>query len=579
MSKKQWLGLLFSLGLAGCSGGSTGGPAAGTGGSATGGGGATGSGGVTAGSGGIATGDGGHVAGGSGPGGSGVGGMAGTGGAILPADCRQAACPAGYYCNLGNGSCEVGCGTDPDCASAPNQACDIATHRCQCKTGFHTCGGSCVSSSSPSSCGTSCNACPTDPAGTATCDGTACGLTCNTGSIKCGGVCVACADAHGTASCSATNTCSLRCQSGYNLCGDRCAAATDPTACGTSCTVCPARANEVAMCQQGTCATACAAGATVCKGRCATGTCTWTAHPLNGSSYSHGLDVDASDIVHAATVYNGAVSYYRVSGAGALVPEAVTASGCSGSSNYGEPLLVTADGSGKARIICPHSNTFMAWAWNGSSWGMSTIYSSAGGSGSSGAIGTLDRIAFGWNGSNPTFSLQYAELANGRWTVRQVAADVSGAAALSGVPGATRLAWILAYEQTTLDLATQAGTTFGTPQVLTRMGDSFAFDPSGNIVGVDRNLVLHTYRSGAWVNETITTATTLGVDLAIDASGTPHVAWSDSAGAHLATRINGTWSLERIATTPNTGIQVVVGPTGKVAIATAVAPSPFAVYE
>ena len=78
---------------------------------------------------------------------------------------------------------------------------------------------------------------------------------------------------------------------------------------------------------------------------------------------------------------------------------------------------------------------------------------------------------------------------------------------------------------------------------------------------------------------TITTATTLGVDLAIDASGTPHVAWSDSAGAHLATRINGTWSLERIATTPNTGIQVVVGPTGKVAIATAVAPSPFAVYE
>ena len=163
--------------------------------------------------------------------------------------------------------------------------------------------------------------------------------------------------------------------------------------------------------------------------------------------------------------------------------------------------------------------------------------------------------------------------------MRQVAADVSGGAALGGVTGATRLAWILAYEQTTLDVATQAGTVFGTPQVLTRMGDAFAFDPSGNLVGVDRNLVLHTYRSGAWVNETITTATNVSVDLAIDASGTPHVAWSDSAGAHLATRINGTWSLERVATTPTTGIQVVVGPTGKVAVAVAVAPSPFAVYE
>jgi hypothetical protein len=50
-----------------------------------------------------------------------------------------------------------------------------------CPSGSHSCGGSCVSDSSPNSCGTSCTPCPTDPHGAATCTNGACGITCDSG--------------------------------------------------------------------------------------------------------------------------------------------------------------------------------------------------------------------------------------------------------------------------------------------------------------------------------------------------------------------------------------------------------------
>lgn len=52
-----------------------------------------------------------------------------------------------------------------------------------CVSGYHNCSSACLSNTSTSSCGASCTACP-GPAlgpGTATCDGTSCGLSCASG--------------------------------------------------------------------------------------------------------------------------------------------------------------------------------------------------------------------------------------------------------------------------------------------------------------------------------------------------------------------------------------------------------------
>jgi hypothetical protein len=58
-----------------------------------------------------------------------------------------------------------------------------------CATGFHRCGGACVNISA-SSCGASCTVCPVPANGTATCDGSLCGIVCNVGYKSCNGTCI-----------------------------------------------------------------------------------------------------------------------------------------------------------------------------------------------------------------------------------------------------------------------------------------------------------------------------------------------------------------------------------------------------
>jgi hypothetical protein len=67
--------------------------------------------------------------------------------------------------------------------------------------------------------------------------------------------------------------------------------------------------------------------------------------------------------------------------------------------------------------------------------------------------------------------------------------------------------------------------------------------------------------------------------MVIDSAGVLHVVWGDTSGVHLATRFGTTWYVERVTATTNTGVKIVVGPTGKVAISTAVNPMPFAIFE
>ncbi len=155
-----------------------------------------------------------------------------------PADCTAAgaACPTGYFCDLGSQQCQLGCAFDDQCPQPGS--CDLSSHLCDCDPGtvscagscvaqsvdacgvdcepctdapahatptcrdgscdfscdpgFHSCGGECVADDSTAHCGTGCSACPGDPNGTATCDGLACGLSCSTGFYPAEAGCLEC---------------------------------------------------------------------------------------------------------------------------------------------------------------------------------------------------------------------------------------------------------------------------------------------------------------------------------------------------------------------------------------------------
>ncbi|HET9934278.1 MAG TPA: hypothetical protein VFQ35_26430 [Polyangiaceae bacterium] len=58
-----------------------------------------------------------------------------------------------------------------------------------CSSGRHRCENACVSNSAVESCGAACTPCPTPHNGHATCDGNACGVSCDVGFTACGLLC------------------------------------------------------------------------------------------------------------------------------------------------------------------------------------------------------------------------------------------------------------------------------------------------------------------------------------------------------------------------------------------------------
>ena len=185
-----------------------------------------------------------------------------------PPDCRSVACVGLSYCDLATGLCNPGCALDTQCGA--NETCDITTHACVCKTGYHQCSGVCLSNTSVASCGPSCSPCATDPNGVTSCSGTACGLTCNAGYKMCGGVCALCPTANVSASaCSGTQCVATTCATGFHLCAGQCSANTSVMSCGTSCTPCPTPANGTATCSGTACGITCNTNYRLCNGACA----------------------------------------------------------------------------------------------------------------------------------------------------------------------------------------------------------------------------------------------------------------------------------------------------------------------
>jgi hypothetical protein len=111
-----------------------------------------------------------------------------------------AACEAGscqFTCQSGYEKCTDGCvdlDSDGSNCGSCNNACGAGQScvqgQCTCASGSHLCSGRCVSNTSTSSCGDKCAACPGVEGGSATCDGTTCGLQCVTTRTMCSGACV-----------------------------------------------------------------------------------------------------------------------------------------------------------------------------------------------------------------------------------------------------------------------------------------------------------------------------------------------------------------------------------------------------
>lgn len=119
-----------------------------------------------------------------------------------------------------------------------------------CSSGTHLCGATCVDSTSPESCGTSCTPCPPVEGGTATCVGAMCGGACPTGQKLCLGKCIPNA-----------NSCEGTCPTGSHNCQGVCASDSAVNSCGsTSCMPCPSPAGGMATCDGTRCDFTCQTG-------------------------------------------------------------------------------------------------------------------------------------------------------------------------------------------------------------------------------------------------------------------------------------------------------------------------------
>jgi hypothetical protein len=126
-----------------------------------------------------------------------------------------------------------------------------------CARGTHACNGACARDDDPATCGTSCQPCPTAEGGTATCDGSKCGVTCPAGQDVCADRCIP-----------TTMACVDQCRADQNLCGKLCVSASSVSACGPTCLACPTSPSGDTSCDGQRCSLTCKPGFHLCTDRC-----------------------------------------------------------------------------------------------------------------------------------------------------------------------------------------------------------------------------------------------------------------------------------------------------------------------
>ena len=225
-------------------------------------------------------------------------------------NCREEACPDDYYCDLATGECEFGCAMDSQCDS--HEHCDLLKHECICDSGYHACGGTCLSNASVDSCDDKCEPCPTDPNGVAQCiNSSYCKITCNnnyhlcndecksrTSTDTCGYSCAACPQpSNSTSTCDGVD-CGFECNTGYHKCGDKCLADSSINSCGTLCSPCEDVENATETCDGTNCNFICDSALHKCGDGCVENSsiehcgdlCAPCLDPENGEPTCNGLE-------------------------------------------------------------------------------------------------------------------------------------------------------------------------------------------------------------------------------------------------------------------------------------------------
>jgi hypothetical protein len=295
------------------------------------------------------------------------------------------------------------------------------------------------------------------------------------------------------------------------------------------------------------------------------------------------MDVGADDTIHATiNTALGEPSYLQVAGPGAPTVEPLKSFGSclEGSPTSPSMPIVMADGSGKAKIFCPSDNNIRVFAWTGSTWSATTVQV-AQSLGVDTLSGTGDRVAFRFTDPGYPF-VGFMEKVNGQWASTVVwLGNASVVRFLGGSVGAAKVGWVTQTIPQTFNIATQqAGGQFGPPQVVPGFMTIPAYDGDGNPITIDGTLTVTRYVAGTTTTEKVATpmGSVTGLGLNVDAFGVIRVAWGDVGGLHLATRFGSTWNAELLPAPQPTNLSLVVGPTGKVAIAATARSSSAGMY-
>lgn len=180
-------------------------------------------------------------------------------GGSFDAGCLLTGCGSGQLCDSSSGTCTVRCPTGADNECPQPGFCNPTSKLCGCSPGTHLCGTACVPNTDLATCGNRCAPCPVPTVGSATCDGTSCGLSCPSTHRACGRTCAPCPAGATATTCDGEQCVATACQGGRRLCSGQC-------------DVCPTDALQTGCSGARCVATACPGGAHECNGQCASNT-------------------------------------------------------------------------------------------------------------------------------------------------------------------------------------------------------------------------------------------------------------------------------------------------------------------
>ena len=404
-----------------------------------------------------------------------------------------------------NVPCGPGCASGLVCGAARPSACACNATSCPAGQRCEPASGICVSGCTLSS------QCPTggrcDANGLCVCDAPThlCGAACVPNDIAaCGNTCTACAsDPHGTAGCDGTS-CTLFCDSGWRQCG-------------VACVPCPTNGATFG-CQADVCvATSCAVGYGPCAGAC----CKWRTETVttSGALGTPVLAVDAGGTTYFAWQDSGKVVRYgkRTSG-GTWSQETIESLTSAVYARQSVAIVANANGDAFVAYVDGSADLRLGERKKGvTGWTRSTIATRTMRAPSIGldAVGTLHLV---WGDDGGAGKLMHAVRPSGATSFTTETADA------------------------------QSGAGYGTSMAPDASGRLFVAEIVWGSVKDGIALAQEGAAPPFTVDPVGTVTSSIDVSLALDAGGSPRVAWTDSDQSvlRLAKHVAAGWQVEDV---------------------------------